>query len=148
VRTHDPVLPILGSSMKVLTVAGIVPAIVLMVFAGDLFAFFLGAEWRQAGAYAAALAPWLAVVVLKETALGAAPALKLQGSALLFECAGVVIRAAALLTGLADGKVLHSVIAYSAVGTVLNVLFVATILRAARRHDRDTTARPVQAGTA
>jgi O-antigen/teichoic acid export membrane protein len=148
VRARDPVLPILKSSMTVLAGAGIVPTIVLMVFAGDLFAFFLGAEWRQGGAYAAALAPWLAVVVLKETALGAAPALKLQGSALLFEIVGVVLRGAALLTGLAAGEVIHSVIAYSAVGTILNVVFVATILRAASRHDSETAAATAQAEVA
>jgi O-antigen/teichoic acid export membrane protein len=148
VRGRDPVLPILKSSMTVLAAAGIVPAIVLMMFAGDLFAFFLGAEWRQAGAYAAALAPWLAVVVLKETALGAAPALKLQGSALLFEIIGVLLRGAALLTGLAAGEVMYSVIAYSAVGALLNVMFVATILRAAHRHDRNTAVGTAQAGVA
>jgi O-antigen/teichoic acid export membrane protein len=135
VRESKRVLPVLRASMGLLIALGIVPAILLMLFAEDLFAFFLGAAWRQAGTYAAVLTPWLAVVVLKETALGAAPALRMQGSALLFESAGVVLRGAALLAGLAAGEVMHSVIAYSAVGTILNIAFVATLLWAARRHD-------------
>ena len=145
VRESKRVLPVLRSSMGLLIALGIAPAIVLILFAEDLFAFFLGAAWRQAGTYAAVLTPWLAVVILKETALGAAPALRMQGSALLFECVGVVLRGAALLAGLAAGNVMHSVIAYSVVGTILNTAFVVTLLWAARRHDAALASHPTEA---
>jgi O-antigen/teichoic acid export membrane protein len=99
VRDQKPVLPLLRSSMGVLIALSLLPVVALIVFAEDLFAFFLGNGWREAGSYAAVLAPSLAVVVFKETALGAAPALRLQRSALTFEAVGIALRGAAKLQG-------------------------------------------------
>lgn len=51
--------PIYAKTFAALTVLGLPPTIVLMIIAPDFFEWFLGANWREAGEVARALAPML-----------------------------------------------------------------------------------------
>ena len=43
--------------MRFLIIVGILPALLLIIFGQELFAFVFGEEWREAGFYASILAP-------------------------------------------------------------------------------------------
>ncbi|RYY95486.1 MAG: hypothetical protein EOO11_15735, partial [Chitinophagaceae bacterium] len=56
-RIHGSCRPIFLKTLGMLAAVGIVPFLVLFFFGPELFAFVLGAEWREAGEYARLLAP-------------------------------------------------------------------------------------------
>jgi O-antigen/teichoic acid export membrane protein len=49
--------PVYAATARSLVLLGLAPALVLLVFAPDIFAFYLGAQWRTAGEFARVLVP-------------------------------------------------------------------------------------------
>ena len=54
---HGTCKPVFIKTMRFLFIIGILPALLLISFGQELFAFIFGEEWREAGFYASILAP-------------------------------------------------------------------------------------------
>lgn len=54
---HGTCKPVFITTMRFLIIVGILPALLLIIFGQELFAFIFGEEWREAGFYASILAP-------------------------------------------------------------------------------------------
>ena len=54
---HGTCKPVFIKTMRFLIIVGLLPALLLIVFGQELFAFIFGEQWREAGLYASILAP-------------------------------------------------------------------------------------------
>lgn len=54
---HGSCKPVFIKTMRFLIIVGVLPALLLIIFGQELFAFVFGEEWREAGFYASILAP-------------------------------------------------------------------------------------------
>ena len=54
---HGTCKPVFMKTLRFLIIVGIPPALLLILFGQELFAFIFGEEWREAGFYASVLAP-------------------------------------------------------------------------------------------
>lgn len=134
---RQPVFPLVSSACVLLFAIGIVPTVVLAVFGVRLFEWVFSSSWNAAGVYASLMAPWLLVLLMKESVLGLIPALSLQKLALYFEVVGLPARALAIFIGAELGGAVGAVGAFAAVGVISNVLLIALLLRAAKLRDRE-----------
>ena len=99
------------------------------LFGEPLFALVFGEAWTRSGTYAAVMAPWL-LVNFMVTPLATLPLVfHRQGMDFFFHAALLVLRASAMLGGLALGGDLPGVAAFSAASALCILAYLAWILR-------------------
>lgn len=84
---------------KKLLFVGIVPYTLAFLFAPQIFSWFFGSQWTQAGEYTRYLIPWLFVVFLNSPITGIVPALGKQKAYFINELILFFLRAIALALG-------------------------------------------------
>ncbi|WP_367182336.1 lipopolysaccharide biosynthesis protein [uncultured Aquimarina sp.] len=109
---------------------GIIPYTLIFIFAPDIFAFVFGPTWRVAGEYTMYLVPWFFIMFLNSPISSLILILKKQKQYLIFEIALLIFRAISLLLGyyLFNDPEL-SVILYSIVGFIFNILLSVVLLK-------------------
>jgi len=106
----------------------IVPTIVLSVVAPSLFSLVFGAAWTPAGAYAAALAPWVVASILGAHLPGVVVLRHWQRAELAFNVALATARCTALWMGATEGDPHLAVMAYGAASAVLTLTYSGGLL--------------------
>jgi len=115
-----------------LAVIGIPSFVALALFGPPLFAVVFGARWREAGVYAAILAPWLGVTLFA-SALSILPmVLERQRMAFLLTAGNTALVSAAVVLGGVLHSPLFALALLSVVGTVLAAVYLVWCLRLAR----------------
>lgn len=116
----------------------LVPAIILLVWAPQIFSWIFGAEWREAGIYARWLMLWISIVFINQPAIICATILRQQRKMFLYQCLTMSSRTAVLVMGGLYLTALATVIAFSVLGFILNTLFMlwAGTLLHKRRQER------------
>jgi len=99
------VRPIVVRMFQHLVIIGVLPTGMLMVLGPEIFTFFLGPKWTQAGIYAVILTPWLLAMVVTTPLSALFLIFEKQGQLLMFNAALLAAEVAALLFG---GYVLHN----------------------------------------
>jgi O-antigen/teichoic acid export membrane protein len=130
VRSGEPVRPLLVRSTLTLALVGGVAFGLIFALGPWLFSTVFGSEWATAGEYAR----WVALASLAGFAhipsVQTIPLLGLQGSFLAFEIVVTALRVGAIALGaVLVGDALASVILFSVVGLVANLLLIAYVLR-------------------
>ncbi|WP_312764171.1 lipopolysaccharide biosynthesis protein [Stutzerimonas balearica] len=90
---------LLMKSLGLLAVVGLTPAVVVIFFGPLFFEVVFGSEWAGAGVYAQWMAPWFYCMLITRPVIAAIPVLSMQKFFLIYELAGVPVRAGMLLLG-------------------------------------------------
>jgi O-antigen/teichoic acid export membrane protein len=120
IRTKGDVRHFWRTTTLALLAAGVLPALVIMLFGPRLFAFVFGSEWYQAGVYARLIIPWTWVVLANPPSVMMMPVLGKQAVYMRYEMLSVVSRAVAIVAGIATGNDVAAIALFSAVGFLLN----------------------------
>ena len=102
-----------------LFLAGIIPFLVLYVYAPPLFALFFGKEWFQAGVYLQLLLPWLFMVYLTTSFTFIPNLFNQQKKALVIEVIYLLLRFLALQYGIRFNNIELALSLYAIVGVIV-----------------------------
>lgn len=116
------------SIFKQLSILGIIPFGILLIFAPDLFEFIFGENWREAGVYSQILAPFLFLVFVISPLTYVPLLLNRQRKAFLIDIIYLISRVLALGAGLWLGSAIIAIIAFSAVGVLVQMYLLFWIL--------------------
>ncbi len=112
----------------------VVPFLIIVVFAPDIFGFIFGESWREAGVYTQILSPWLWMVFFAATISFVPSLLNLQKRALLLEIIYTTLRVMAIGIGLLYQSVYIALLSYSIVGFLMlnyNIWWILSSLKKA-----------------
>lgn len=105
-------------------------------FFPDIFAFMFGKQWREAGQYGQWMSLWIAVALANLPTIRAAPVIKGQHLMLILNILMLVSRILAIVAGATFyGDALSSVILFSIVSAVGNLILIGLLILAAQRFD-------------
>ncbi|MGN6689321.1 MAG: lipopolysaccharide biosynthesis protein [Sphingopyxis sp.] len=105
-------------------------------FFPDIFAFLFGKQWREAGQYGQWMSLWIAVALANLPTIRAAPVIKGQHLMLVLNILMLASRVLAIVGGATFyGDALSSVILFSVVSAVGNLVLIGVLILAARRFD-------------
>jgi O-antigen/teichoic acid export membrane protein len=97
----------------------IIPFLIIVIFAPDIFGFVFGEEWRKAGAYTQILSPWLWMVFFTATITFIPSLLNMQKKALLLEVIYTILRVIGIGIGIWYESVNIALICYSIIGFLM-----------------------------
>ena len=103
---------LLYRTWKVLTLVGVLPTILIMVFGEIIFTWVLGNAWGGAGRMAAVIAPMTFAILISSPTSGIFLVLGLQKYSLFFGAAFIVYRSGCIYFGVANNSVLFGLIAW------------------------------------
>jgi len=89
-----------------------IPFLIIVMFAPNIFGFVFGEEWRKAGVYTQILSPWLALNVLVSTVSFLPSLTNMQKKAFLVSIVYTVLISLAILTGVYYNSVYISLVLY------------------------------------
>ncbi len=101
---------------------GIIPFLILFIFAPQIFSFIWGADWYQAGLYIRYLLPWLFMVYLTATLSFIPNVFEKQKEALIIEIVHLIVRLVVLLIGVKYHDIYLALTLYS-LGSFVVLLF-------------------------
>lgn len=116
----------------------IAPSVMLFVWAPPIFAWVFGAQWHVAGEFARWLILWLAVMLCNLPSSIFAKIIRWQRQSLFFDVALIIIRALSLVLGGLYLSALHTVVVFSVVSSVMNVVWIALVGIAIMKKEGDT----------
>lgn len=102
----------------------LIPCLTLFMAAPEIFDFVFGKEWFEAGQYARWLALWVLVGFCNMPSNIFARILRQQKNLFIWECLVLIMRVGTLVLGGLHFHVLSTIIAFSLVGAVLNMMFI------------------------
>ena len=97
----------------------VIPFLIIVFFAPDIFGFIFGEAWREAGIYTQILSPWLWMVFLTATIAFIPSFLQMQKKALFLEVIYTLLRVIAIGIGLWYQNIYTALICYSVVGFLM-----------------------------
>lgn len=118
--------------LKKLSQKVLLPFLVIVIFAPEIFGFAFGTKWREAGVYTQILAPWLWMVFFTATVAFIPSLLNRQKKAFVLEIIYTVLRIIGIGIGLWYESIYVALIAYSAVGFLMlnyNLWWMLTSLK-------------------
>jgi len=99
--------------LKSLLKKTILPFLIIIIFAPDIFAFVFGTEWREAGVYTQILAPWLLLNILVSTISFIPSLTHMQKKALLVSIVYAILIIIAILIGVYYNSVYVALVLYT-----------------------------------
>jgi O-antigen/teichoic acid export membrane protein len=123
----DDLFPFYIKGTVVLMAVILVPAMILFIWAPQIFSWIFGAEWREAGIYARWLILWISMIFIKLPAITCATILRQQRNLLLYQCVILFSIATILIMGGLYWTALATVIAFSVLGFMLHMLLILWI---------------------
>lgn len=126
----------IGRSTGLLAMLGLLPVVLLCMFAPSAFAVVFGEAWRGAGSYCQWLAIFYFFNFINKPAVAAIPVLGIQGGLLKYEIASTAAKLGALYAGFRwfDSD-LVAVALFSVAGAVSYLALIAWVIQVARRED-------------
>lgn len=119
-------------STKNLSLIILLPLLLTIIVAPDLFAVIFGDGWRKAGEYARYIAIWSAMGVVNIPANAIIPILGVQRLYLIFEIIYFLARVAAAVTAVSIGNDEFAIILIAAIGVIFNVILIFGVLHIAK----------------
>jgi lipopolysaccharide exporter len=106
---------------------GFLPSLVLFIWSPDIFAWVFGNQWRTAGVFAQSLVIWLLFMFCNVPAVLFARIMRLQRRMFIYDQTILVGRAGALILGGLYLSASQTVLLFSLVGAVMNIIYIALI---------------------
>jgi len=111
-------------TVLVLFAMAIIPSLILIIWAPQIFAFIFGARWHLAGVLARSLIIWLAVVFCNLPATIFARIIRIQRFVFFYDLVLLALRTATLVLGGMYLKVTQTVMVFAIVGAAMNIFLI------------------------
>lgn len=105
----------------------LLPSLVLMAWAPQFFAWLFGAQWLQAGQFASSLVLWLLFMFSNVPATLFARIIRIQRQMFMFDVTLLLVRTASLYLGGVYLSPSTTILLFSSVGGVMNVVFIGVV---------------------
>ena len=115
------------------------PLLVVFMWAPQIFTWIFGSQWYTAGEFARWLMLWLMFVFCNLPSVLFARIIRIQGMLLFFEMVLLAARTLALIIGGSYMSASYTILLFSLVGAIMNIIFIAIVGYAVMRKDGDTT---------
>jgi lipopolysaccharide exporter len=117
---------------------GFLPSLIFIIWAPEIFTWIFGAQWHTAGIFAQSLILWLLFMFCSLPATLTARIARMQRQMFLFNLALLILRSFALIMGGLYLSAAYSVMLYSVVGSLMNVVFIFMIGFALKKKEGET----------
>ncbi len=119
-NSQKKLTPLLFDTIKTVLLISVIPFILVMLFAPEIFSFVLGREWEVSGKFLQIILPWLFMVLLTSPLSFLPNIFKRQKKAMFIELISFVFRFAALSAGayydnLKIALILYTIVSFSMV---------------------------------
>lgn len=133
-----PLLPLQLKALILLSLAGLIPLLIVLSAAPAMFGVLFGDAWQAAGEHARWIALWFYFTLIGVPSINLLPILHAQRLHLIYTCFSAASRTALMYWACAVAQLVStaSVALYCISGAVLNLLFTLWILALAARRDR------------
>jgi len=111
-------------TVLILFAMAIIPSLILIIWAPQIFAFIFGARWHLAGVLARSLIIWLSVVFCNLPAVIFARIIRIQRFVFFYDLVLLALRTATLVLGGMYLKVTHTVMVFAIVGAAMNIFLI------------------------
>jgi O-antigen/teichoic acid export membrane protein len=116
---------------KQLVSIGFLPILLLMFIGEDLFTFFFGAKWAEAGVYAEILAFWTLIVFVASPLSSILNVLKKMRMVLIYNAILIILRTVSLAYGGEMGDIYLSLTLFSVTSGLSGLVLAAWVLKTA-----------------
>ena len=128
------------AALYVKTTAGLfamvlLPSLILLIWAPQLFAWIFGSKWHLAGELARSLVIWLAVVFCNLPAVLFARIIRMQRFVFFYDLALLAARSFVLVLGGLHFSVLQTVMLFALVGAIMNAFLIFSVGRAVMKKE-------------
>jgi O-antigen/teichoic acid export membrane protein len=121
-------------TVRSLAAVGIIPFLILLLFAPRIFGFVFGAEWKMAGTFSQFLTAWYMLSFLVSPIIYIPMMLGRQKKAFIIEIISISVRFCALMAGVYYNNELISVLLYSLTGSVILIYTLLWIIKLVRNN--------------
>ncbi len=114
----------------------VIPFLLIIIFAPDIFVFIFGDEWREAGVYTQILSPWLLINVLVSTISFLPSLINMQKKAFMISIVLLILTMLSIYIGVLTDKIYISLALFSFVNSMVllyNLNWMLNILYKGRR---------------
>jgi lipopolysaccharide exporter len=118
-----------------LFVLALLPSLVIVLWAPQLFTWIFGSQWHTAGLFARSLVLWLMFMFCNLPAGLCARIARMQRKMFLFDLVLLILRTLALVIGGLYLSASSAVMLFSIVGAIMNVIFIMIIGFALRKRE-------------
>lgn len=115
----------------------LVPAMIIIIWAPAIFSWVFGAQWRLAGVFARGIIIWLVFMFCALPANLCARIVRMQRQLLLYNVIVLILRTLVLIVGGLYMSSATTVIMFSLVGAVMNIVLISVIGLALKRRESD-----------
>ena len=111
-------------TVLILFAMAIIPSLIMIIWAPQIFSFIFGTKWYQAGILARILIIWLAIAFCNLPAVLFARIIRIQRFVFFYDLILLAARTLTLVLGGIYLKVTHTVAAFSVLGSVMNIFLI------------------------
>ncbi len=111
-------------TVLILFAMAIIPSLILIVWAPQIFSFIFGTRWHLAGILARSLIIWLAIVFCNLPAVIFARIIRIQRFVFFYDLVLLALRTATLVLGGMYLKLTQTVMAFAIVGAAMNIFLI------------------------
>lgn len=111
-------------TVLVLFALAIIPSLILIIWAPQIFAFIFGSKWHLAGVFARSLIVWLSVVFCNLPAVIFARIIRIQRFVFFYDLVLLAARTVTLVLGGMYLKVTETVVIFAIVGAAMNIFLI------------------------
>jgi O-antigen/teichoic acid export membrane protein len=129
-ETHHNGGHLLDLFMKItagLFFVALLPSLLLVIWAPQLFSWIFGSQWQMAGELARSLVLWMLFMFCNVPAVLFARILRLQQKLFLYDLVLLALRVSVLVYGGMYLSVTNTVMLFSVVGSIMNINFIIII---------------------
>lgn len=106
---------------------GIIPSVIMFIWAPPIFAWVFGARWLTAGIFARSLILWLLFVFCNVPAVLFARLIRIQRTVFFYDLALLTARVSVLAIGGLFLSAVHAVMIFSAIGAAMNLFLIILV---------------------
>jgi len=119
------------------------PALILFIWAPQIFTWIFGSQWHTAGEFARWLVLWLTFMFCNLPSVQFAQIIRIQRTSFFFGLVVLVTRALTLIAGGKYLHALHTVMLFSLVGAIMNIIWIVIVGFALMRKEGGAEWRPI-----
>ncbi|MDI6698980.1 MAG: oligosaccharide flippase family protein [Candidatus Saccharicenans sp.] len=117
----------------------LIPSLILIIWAPQIFAFIFGARWQLAGVLARSLMIWMLFVFCNLPAVIFSRIIRVQRLVFFYDLAVLAIRTITLLLGGMYLNLTNTVMIFSIIGAFLNLFLIYIVGRMVFKRERNTS---------
>lgn len=137
VNNKEKIAKMLINATFSLIIVGVLPFIILIVWAPDIFRLIFGSEWVVSGVYTRWLAIWVFTSLINMPAVKSLPVLNSQKFHLIHTIVTILLKVIALwIGGIVFENDIFAITLYSIVGAVLNIYLILYAIYRARKTEK------------